>query len=185
MLIQVDAEPENIQVVEGYSHPESGLFGGHGCVLCGSVLHGHGWRKRWVIDDQGKPRQYWIQRLRCPKCKQTYTLIPRWLHVFKLHALDVVKQMLIHRLKAGHFKYRSPVPVYLQKVWWRQFMSRCMLKTSFHTDRELEATIGFGKPQMASRLSMNVSDDNGTIRVLKSRFEGTRHPLHLLVLPSG
>jgi len=185
MLIQVDAEPKKIQVVEGASHPEFGLFGEHRCVLCGSTLHGHGWRRRWLIDGTGNARQYWIHRLRCSECRQTYTLIPRWMHAFKLYGLDVVEAVLSHRLEAGRFDYRSQVPVYLQKVWWSQFKARCMVHASFWGKAWLGETIAIGMPYVASRLSMNASADNGTIRVMKSRLHDRHHPLHLFVLPSG
>jgi transposase-like protein len=47
-----------------------------GCPVCAAGLKGHGCRHRWIVSLEGifdVP----IQRMRCPACRRTFSLLPR------------------------------------------------------------------------------------------------------------
>jgi hypothetical protein len=81
-----------MQVVEDQGPPSSHSLGVFFCTFCRTRLHGHGWRKRYFITDSLSSLQLWIHRKLCPCCRKTYTLLPVWVHAFKLFSLETICQ---------------------------------------------------------------------------------------------
>jgi len=78
MLLEIAIEPVVLQVVEGKGPPKSRVLGQFRCPACKVMLHGHGWRRRYFINDALESLQIWIHRKLCPCCWRTYTLLPSW-----------------------------------------------------------------------------------------------------------
>lgn len=51
------------------------------CPCCGGHLIGHGRRWRWVVSPEGVFRVP-VQRMRCKKCRGTFSLPPSFLYAF-------------------------------------------------------------------------------------------------------
>ena len=60
---------------------------------CGGNLHKHGKRKRHVIE-QGEKVWYFVQRLHCPACRKTFTLLPGNMMPNKHYAAPEIEQVL-------------------------------------------------------------------------------------------
>ena len=73
------------------------------CAYCSHHLHGHGWRKRYVREEDGNTIQVYIARLKCPYCKKTYTVIPRGMVAFRSVSTSLIKKLLDKYYEIGHF----------------------------------------------------------------------------------
>lgn len=113
-------------------HPESSeIFGYRTCPVCGGRIHGHGWRSRFVQDSQGSSFKVWIHRKCCRHCHLTFTFLPKILHVLKIYTLQVILDVLRHKVESGTFSSRFRVPVRLQRIWYLQFRRRMRIITDF------------------------------------------------------
>jgi hypothetical protein len=124
MLLEIAIELAVLQVVEGEGPPKSGDLGQFRCPACKVGLHGHGWRRRYFINDALESLQIWIHRKLCPCCQRTYTLLPSWVHAFKLFGLGTIARMLSHRAEKGRFKTTLGISGYLQRLWWKGWTDR-------------------------------------------------------------
>ena len=124
MLLENAIEPVVLQVVEGKSPPKSQDLGQFHRPACRVKLHGHGWRRRYFINDSLESLQIWIHRKLCPCCRRTYTLLPSWVHALKLFALETITRMLSHRAEKGRFKTTLGISGYLQRLWWKGWSDR-------------------------------------------------------------
>jgi len=62
------------------------------CPRCGGRLIGHGRRWRWVVSFEGVCRIP-VQRMRCKKCRGTFSLPPGFLHAFRQCAKGLVARI--------------------------------------------------------------------------------------------
>lgn len=131
MLLEIAIELAQLQVVDGKEHPESKMLGLFHCIFCNHLLHGHGWRKRYFIDQSLSSMQVWLHRKFCPCCGKTFTLLPSWVHAFKLFSLETICLLLGYKLQKGHFNTVLGVSGYLQRTWWRSYSHRSRVDTDF------------------------------------------------------
>jgi len=124
MLLKIAIEPNIFQVRDDEGHPEHDVFGALYCPVCGSYLHGHGWRKRSHFDDSGHGIEIWVHRCLCPRCRKSYTVLPEGVAVLKRYSLETVRRMLRHRAMSGFFSGKGEVPRFLQRSWWKRFTDR-------------------------------------------------------------
>lgn len=151
---------EKIQVVELGKHPQSAVMGTFPCVFCHHKLHGHGWRKRYSIDATLNSFQIWIHRKICPCCGTTYTLLPQWVHAFKLFSLETICRIIEHRIQSDHFGSSLGISGFLQRQWWKGCDARSRTTTDFPGLKETFQSLRkrFGGI-LASPLSVNIAQD--------------------------
>ena len=113
------------------------MFGMMYCICCGHKLHGHGWRLRYFIDCNGISIRIWIHRKLCPDCKMTYTLLPTWIHIFKLYSVKTIRRVLEAAIINGHLGNQQPVSRPLQRVWKTQFIQRACIENNTYTNESL------------------------------------------------
>ena len=173
---------EKIQVVELGEHPQSAAMGTFCCVFCHHKLHGHGWRKRYFIDATPKSFQIWLHRKICPCCWTTYTLLPQWVHAFKLFSLETICKILDYRIQSDHFGSSLGISGYLQRQWWKSYHARSRLSNDFP---DLKGTFGsFSKRFagiLASPLSVNIAQDMPSSLMGLSLIRGPHQRLYLYV----
>lgn len=136
MLIQVPIKFQVFQVVEGRKHPESSLYGYMSCPICFTHLHGHGWRQRYMHVGGRQFSFIWVHRKLCPKCRRTYTLVPKDMSSVFPYALVEVCEALLSRMAKGHFTSKLDVPRETQKRWWQNFMQRLRAAGGMFPGRE-------------------------------------------------
>lgn len=124
MLLEIAIDLKTIQVVEGEGPPRSSVTGEHCCAHCNRKLHGHGWRRRYFLDKDLTPEVLWIHRKLCPLCKTTYTLLPTWMHVFKIFSVETIVAVLKYKAKWGRFCSFNGISGYLQRQWFKHFDKR-------------------------------------------------------------
>lgn len=136
-------------------HPESSeIFGYRTCPVCGGRIHGHGWRSRFVQDSQGSSFKVWIHRKYCRHCHLTFTFLPQILHVLKIYTMQVILNVLRHKVVNGIFSSRINVPVRIQRLWYLQFRRRMRLVTDFPDP--VESLEGGNLQTIASPVSLTV-----------------------------
>lgn len=131
MLLQCPLDGEKLQVLLQDKHPNSEIFGYMSCPVCHNHLHGHGWRTRFCQDSSRSCYRIWIHRKYCPRCKNTFTLLPKILHALKIYTMQRILNVLSFKVAFGHFTTTIDVPASLQRIWYRQFVKRCRMKTDF------------------------------------------------------
>ena len=131
MLLQCPLDGEKIQVLLQDKHPNCEIFGYMSCPVCHNHLHGHGWRTRFCQDSSRSCYRIWIHRKYCPHCRNTFTLLPKILHALKIYTLQTILNVLSFKVAFGHFTTTIDVPASLQRIWYRQFVKRCRMKTDF------------------------------------------------------
>ena len=131
MLLEIAIELAELQVVEDQGPPSSHSLGVFFCTFCRTRLHGHGWRKRYYITDSLSSLQLWIHRKLCPCCRKTYTLLPVWVHAFKLFSLETICRILACRIEKGHFSTILGISGYLQRRWWKGYSDRSRCESDF------------------------------------------------------
>jgi len=145
MLLEIAIDLQIIQVVEGEGPPPSSVTGEHYCAHCNQRLHGHGWRRRYFLDKALDAVVLWIHRKLCPLCKTTYTLLPTWMHAFKIFSVETILETLTYKLKRGRFCSFNGISGYLQRQWFTHFVKRSRISKSFAEhhrppDESLEAS---------------------------------------------
>ena len=131
MLLEIAIELAELQVIEGQGPPTSQSLGSFSCTFCRIRLHGHGWRKRYYITESLSSLQLWIHRKLCPCCRKTYTLLPLWLHAFKLFSLETIHRILAYRIEKGHFNTSLGISGHLQRRWWKGYSDRSRSGSDF------------------------------------------------------
>lgn len=126
-----------IQVTKSGKPPDCSIFGIMYCICCGHKLHGHGWRLRYYIDVHGVAIRIWIHRKRCPECKMTYTILPKWVHIFKIYCVETIRNVLEAAARTGHLGNHQPVSRPLQRIWKRQFVQRACIENNTNTSESL------------------------------------------------
>jgi hypothetical protein len=131
MLLEIAIDLQIIQVVEGEGPPPSSVTGEHYCAHCNQRLHGHGWRRRYFLDKALDAVVLWIHRKLCPLCKTTYTLLPTWMHAFKIFSVETILATLAYKLKRGRFCSFNGISGYLQRQWFKHFDKRLRITEDF------------------------------------------------------
>ncbi len=126
MLLEIEVEFEKIQVgtTPDETPPLCQIFGEKRCICCGRKLHGHGWRQRYFEDIDQQSLRLWIHRKLCPGCGITYTLLPKWVHTFKLHSVALIRRVLHMAFCTGHVGNQLRVSRPLQRLWKAQYIQR-------------------------------------------------------------
>lgn len=138
MLLEIDAELEKMQVEENSVHPpDPKLLGRFVCPICLHNLHGHGWRKRYFVDVDLIALQIWIHRKYCPKCRSSYTLLPRWVHALKLYSVSLIKKVLAFKIEHNYFSAKFGAPKFLQKIWFKRFIHKARSFRDHYTKADL------------------------------------------------
>jgi hypothetical protein len=60
-----------------------------GCPTCQRELSGWGWYRRW-LRRAGEEFRLWVRRGICRTCKRTHGLLPEFVHIRRLDAVDVI-----------------------------------------------------------------------------------------------
>jgi hypothetical protein len=170
MLLEVAVDFEKIQVVSPQGQPPSHtIFPMIRCPCCGSMLHGHGWRQRYLIDCEYQVHRIWIHRKLCPNCCMSYTLLPTWVHAFKCFSVELIRAVLSRALETGHLGNHFQVSRSLQRQWKRQFIIQASTQTNLSGQQLLESlsTWGYGSCLTAPAV----------LRVLTCRLKGKMHAL--------
>jgi len=144
-------------VVEGQGPPNSQSLGVFSCTFCRTRLYGHGWRRRYFITGDLASLRLWIHRKLCPCCRKTYTLLPVWVHAFKLFSLETIHRLLAYRIEKGHFNTIPGVSGYLQRRWWKRYSDR----TAFLTRSQMTKSILIATIPGSNRFSFRSSSQKG------------------------
>ena len=157
MLVQCPLDGDKLQALLEEEHPECSIFGYHVCPVCGRHMHGHGWRSRFAQDCQGSSFRIWIHRKCCRHCHLTFTFLPKILHVLKIYTLQVILDVLRHKVESGTFSSRFRVSVRLQRIWYLQFRRRMRIITDFPDPQK--ALSKCDSQTMASPVSLTVVNE--------------------------
>ena len=150
-MINCYVKPEKKQELFAEKHPDKDFFGRILCPCCNKYLHGHGWRKRLFLSDLCTICFIWMHRLKCPKCKKTYTIMPQFLAPLKHFSLETIKKVITFRIENGHCTKEFNVPIKLQKIWYKQFLKRSKTFTNF--------------PNLLESLESNAQEMTSSIKV--------------------
>lgn len=179
MLLKCPLDGDKLQVLLQDKHPNCEIFGYMICPVCKSRLHGHGWRSRFCQDGSRSCFSIWIHRKYCPHCRNTYTLLPEILHVLKIYTLQTILNVLNFKVSFGHFTSTIDVPSGLQRIWYRQFLKRCRLKTDFPDLQEHLSK----SSTLASPLCVNAIEDSANIGTSEMKHSRTHHRLNFYIHP--
>lgn len=142
MLLEIDIELEKMQVEENSVHPPySKILGKFMCPLCSHNLHGHGWRKRYFVDVDLITLHIWIHRKYCPKCRTSYTLLPRWVHALKLYSVSLIKKVLKFKIEHDYFSAKFGAPKFLQKIWFKRLVHKARSFRDHYTKADLHKLV--------------------------------------------
>ena len=188
MLLNHDVEFMKIQVLNSDDpHPDCSLFGQLTCVCCGNKLYGHGWRKRYFIDGDSQEYRIWLHRKRCSGCFLTFTLIPKWLDVFKLFSVAMIQTVLQAAFTTGHLGNQYPVSRSLQRQWRKQYIQRNSTFCNQYDGKFLINRLSHEPVScITSPIKMRVLSRKlkGKMEALSFRPPGSHHHL-LLFVPLG
>jgi len=179
MLLQCRLEAEKLQALLQDKHPKCEVFGYMVCPICQNHLHGHGWRIRFCQDSSRSCFRIWIHRKYCPKCRNTFTLLPKILHVLKIYTLQTILNVLNFKVRFGHFTSTIDVPASLQRIWYRQFVKRSRLKTDFPN---LKASITQSQI-ISSPISIHSLKDSANMSELTAGRSKSHHRLNFYSPP--
>jgi hypothetical protein len=154
MLLEIAIDLQIIQVVEGEGPPPSSVIGNHFCAHCNQKLHGHGWRRRYFQDTAVNTMVLWIHRKLCPMCKTTYTLLPTWIHAFKIFSVETIVATLAYKLKWGRFCSSNGISGYLQRQWYNYFVMRSRVSEDFADQYHLVDESSVVRSCLAAKLSL-------------------------------
>jgi hypothetical protein len=99
----------------------------HACPGCGRPLTGWGGYWRWLRTDGGQEQRLWIRRGRCPGCQRSHALLPSFLLVRRLDAVQQIGAG-VEQAVAGSggrtIAQRLDLPHTTVRDWWRRFRAR-------------------------------------------------------------
>ena len=87
---------------------------------CGGNLHKHGKRKRHVIE-QGEKVWYFVQRLHCPACHKTFTLLRGNMMPYKHYAAPEIEQVLKKQENPEEPSHHCDAKESTLRRWLREF----------------------------------------------------------------
>ena len=180
MLVKVPTNWELLQVEKEEEHPDCGIFGYMACPVCGSHLHGHGWRRRYLEKEWGEFIRVWVHRKRCPHCRRTYTLIAEGMSAKAQYTIDRIRDALSTRQEGHRSSSGLGIPLRTQKLWWRNFMRRTKAEVGMTpTAGEISAAIAAADPITVLPLSYSRASESAIRGVTGRRCGGPHHIMYL------
>lgn len=172
MLVQSATFWAELQVKNDEGPPSTSKVEHLACPFCLCRMHGHGWRRRYLVDAEGTTLRVWVHRVRCPRCGRTCTQVPQGVSLFKIYSVEVITNVVALCLASGHVPNRIRVSKHVAKRWLSHFNARC-IHEGIPLSQKLKSLFIIKHPEAPP--SVLVPKDRAEMARLKTRQGSTHH----------